>query len=255
MSAGHHHQLHLPGDSAVHRLPPQCKLLAVLAFAIVVVATPRERFWAFAAYAVLLGVVAAAARVPAGHIARRMVIEVPFVLFAVLIPVIGLGERVSVLGLSLSVEGLWAAWNILAKATLGVVASILLAATTEPRVILLGAQRLRLPELLVQIAMFMLRYMDVILGEMRRMRVARESRGFEARNARHIPVIARSAGALFIRSYERGERVHLAMLSRGYTGRMPIMADMTASTAQWATALALPAGALAVLGLSLAGLG
>ncbi|MEU6798250.1 cobalt ECF transporter T component CbiQ [Nonomuraea wenchangensis] len=255
MSAGHHHQLYLPGDSVVHRLPPQCKLLAVLAFAIVVVATPRERFWAFAVHAVLLGAVAAAARVPAGHIVRRMVIEVPFVLFAVLIPVIGLGERVSVLGLSLSVEGLWAAWNILAKATLGVVASILLAATTEPRVILLGAQRLRLPDLLVQIAMFMLRYMDVILDEMRRMRVARESRGFEARNARHIPVIARSAGALFIRSYERGERVHLAMLSRGYTGRMPIMADMTASTAQWATALALPAGALAVLGLSLAGLG
>ncbi|MEW9554427.1 cobalt ECF transporter T component CbiQ [Nonomuraea sp. NPDC050783] len=254
MGAGHHHQLYLPGVSVAHRLPPQCKLLAVLAFAIVVVATPREWFWAFAAYAVLLGAVAAAGRVPASHVARRMVIEVPFVLFAVLIPVIGMGERVSVLGLSLSLEGLWAAWNILAKATLGVVASILLAATTEPRVILLGAQRLRLPSLLVQIAMFMLRYMDVILDEMRRMRVARESRGFEARNARHIPVIARSAGALFIRSYERGERVHLAMLSRGYTGQMPIMADMSASAAQWGTALALPAAALAVLGLSALGL-
>ncbi|MCK2215024.1 cobalt ECF transporter T component CbiQ [Actinomadura sp. ATCC 31491] len=254
MGAGHHHQLYLPGDSVVHRLPPQCKLLAVLAFAIVVVATPRERFWAFAAYAVLLGVVAAAARVPLRHVTRRMAIELPFVLFAVLIPVIGLGERVSVLGVSLSVAGLWAAWNILAKATLGVVASILLAATTEPRVILLGAQRLRLPGLLVQIAMFMLRYMDVILDEMRRMRVARESRGFEARNARHIPVLARSAGALFIRSYERGERVHLAMLSRGYTGQMPIITDMTASTAHWATALALPAAALAVLALSASGL-
>jgi cobalt/nickel transport system permease protein len=56
---------------------------------------------------------------------------------------------------------------------------------------------------------------------MQRMKVARESRGFTARNPRHWPVLARSAGALFIRSYERGERVHLAMLSRGYTGRMP----------------------------------
>ena len=98
------------------------------------------------------------------------------------------------LGVSLSVAGLWAGWNILAKATLGVVASILLAATTEPRVILIGAQRLRLPSLLVQIAMFMLRYMDVIMDEMRRMRVARESRGFEARNFRHIPVIATVGG-------------------------------------------------------------
>ncbi|MFD0655928.1 CbiQ family ECF transporter T component [Thermocatellispora tengchongensis] len=135
---------------------------------------------------------------------RRMVIEVPFVVFAVALPIVGLGERVEVAGLSLSVEGLWAGWNILAKATLGVVASVLLAATTEPRMLLLGAQRLRVPPLLVQIAMFMLRYMDVVLDEMRRMRVARESRGFVARDVRHIPVVARSAGALFIRSYERG---------------------------------------------------
>ncbi|TYB52781.1 cobalt ECF transporter T component CbiQ [Nonomuraea sp. PA05] len=250
MSAGHHHQLYLPGDSAVHRLPPQCKLLTVFAFALVVVATPRERFWAFAAYAVLLGGVAVAARVPLTYVLRRMVIEVPFVLFAFLIPIVGLGERTEVLGLSLSVPGLWAAWNILAKASLGVVASILLAATTQPRAILLGAQRLRLPSLLVQIAMFMLRYMDVIVDEMRRMRVARESRGFEARNLRQVPVIARSAGALFIRSYERGERVHLAMLSRGYSGQLPVVQDLRASAAHWGTALALPAAALAIWGLT-----
>ncbi|NBE94588.1 cobalt ECF transporter T component CbiQ [Nonomuraea sp. KC401] len=251
MGAGHRHQLYLPGGSVVHRLPPQCKLLAVLAFALVVVATPRERFWCFGAYAALLGGVALAARVPVGHMARRMVIEVPFVLFALLIPVIGLGERITVMGLSLSVPGLWAAWNILAKATLGVAASALLASTTEPREVLIGAQRLRLPSLLVQIAMFMLRYLDVIMDEMRRMRVARESRGFEARNFRQIPVVARSAGALFIRSYERGERVHLAMLSRGYSGRIPMINDISASVGQWGMALALPAAALAVLGLSL----
>ena len=49
-----------------------------------------------------------------------------------------------------------------------------------------------------------------------RMRIALASRGFTARNPRHWPVVARSAGALFIRSYERGERVHLAMVSRGH---------------------------------------
>jgi cobalt/nickel transport system permease protein len=68
---------------------------------------------------------------------------------------------------------------------------------------------------------FMVRYLDLVTGEMARMKVARESRGFSARNPRHWPVLARTAGALFIRAYERGERVHLAMLSRGYTGRMP----------------------------------
>jgi cobalt/nickel transport system permease protein len=247
MGSGHHHQLYRPGDTPVHRLPPQCKLAAVAGFALVVVATPREWLWAFGLYALLLAAVALAARVPLSFLLRRMVVEIPFVVFAVALPFIGIGERVSFLGLSFSVAGLWAAWNILAKATLGVVASVLLAATTEPRLMLLGAQRLRLPPLLVQIAMFMLRYMDVIVDEMRRMRVARESRGFAARNVRHIPVVARSAGALFIRSYERGERVHLAMLSRGYSGSMPVIQDLSASSRQWLVAGMLPGAALVVL--------
>ena len=126
------------------------------------------------------------------------------------------------LGLALSEPGLLAAWALLAKGTLGVLASLTLAATTEPRDLLVGLERLRLPHELVQIMGFMIRYVDVVTSEMRRMRIARESRGFTARNPRHWPVLGRSAGALFIRSYERGERVHLAMVSRGYTGRMPV---------------------------------
>ncbi|GII58127.1 cobalt ECF transporter T component CbiQ [Planotetraspora thailandica] len=250
MSAGHHHTLYLPGDTPIHRLPPQCKLLAAVGFAVAVVATPREAWWAFAVDVLLLAGVAAVARVPAALVLRRMVIEVPFVLFAVAIPFIGLGERVEVAGVSLSVAGLWAAWNILVKATLGVVASILLAATTEPRMMLLGAERLRLPSLLVQIATFMLRYMDVIIDQARRMRIARESRGFVARDIRHAPTLARSAGALFIRSYERGERVHLAMLSRGYTGQMPVIHELPAPRRDWAVAAALPGLALATAALA-----
>jgi cobalt/nickel transport system permease protein len=208
---------------------------------VVVVATPRDAFWAFGVYALLLSVVAAVARVPAPTVLRRMVVEVPFVLFAVLLPFVAHGPRVGVLGLSLSESGLLGAWNVLAKATLGVVASILLAATTEPRTLLLGVERLRLPPLMVQIMSFMLRYTDVVGAEMGRMRVARESRGFHGRDIRQARVVAHSAGALFIRSYERGERVHLAMLSRGYTGTMPVLHDISADRGQWATAAALPA--------------
>ncbi|WP_067817866.1 cobalt ECF transporter T component CbiQ [Actinomadura kijaniata] len=243
MSAGHTHRLHRPGDTPVHRLPPQCKLVAVLAFTLAVVATPRERMWAFAGYAALLALVAAVARVPPGFVARRMVVEVPFVLFAVLLPFVAHGPRVEVLGVAVSQNGLWAGWNILAKATLGAAATILLAATTEPRVLLLGLERLRMPALLTQIAAFMLRYADVIVGEAQRMRVARASRGFVARDARDAKVLARSLSALFLRSYERGERVHLAMLSRGYDGRMPVLRDTAASRAQWAAAAVLPLAA------------
>ncbi|MFG2620540.1 cobalt ECF transporter T component CbiQ [Streptomyces sp. NPDC048507] len=246
MGAGHAHKLYRHGHSPVHELPPHCKIAATFAFVVVVVSTPREAMWAFGLYAVLIGAVAFAARVPAAFLLRRLLIEVPFVAFAVLMPFVAEGEHVQVLGLSLSVPGLWGAWNVLAKGTLGVAASVLLASTTELRALLLGLQRLRLPPLLVQIASFMIRYGDVITDELRRMSIARRSRGFEARGVRHWGVLAKTAGALFIRSYERGERVYLAMVSRGYAGSMPVIDHVTASRAQWAYAAVLPVTALAV---------
>ncbi|MEU8760821.1 cobalt ECF transporter T component CbiQ [Streptomyces sp. NPDC048659] len=246
MGAGHAHKLYRRADSPVHALPPHAKLAAVFGFVVVVVSTPREAVWAFAGYAALLGVAAWRARVPGGFVLKRLLIEVPFVAFAVLMPFVVPGERTTVLGVSLSVPGLWGAWNVLAKGTLGVAASVLLAATTELRALLLGLQRLRLPPLLVQIASFMIRYGDVITDEMRRMSIARRSRGFEARGVRHWGVLAKSAGALFIRSYERGERVHLAMVSRGYTGSMPVIDEATATPAQWRYAAALPLAALLI---------
>jgi cobalt/nickel transport system permease protein len=217
----HGHKLHFHGHSPIHRAPAHLKLVALVGFVLVVVATPKDWFAAYAVYlAVIVGVVAIS-RVPPTYILKRMVVELPFVVFALLLPFVAQGPRTEVLGLSLSESGLLAAWGLLAKGTLGVLASLTLAATTEPQELLVGLERLRLPHLLVQIMGFMVRYLDVVTTEMQRMKVARESRGFTARNPRHWPVLARSAGALFIRSYERGERVHLAMLSRGYTGRMP----------------------------------
>ncbi|PGH49925.1 cobalt ECF transporter T component CbiQ [Streptomyces sp. Ru87] len=246
MGSGHTHKLYRHGTSPVHGVPPHCKIAAVFGFVLVVVSTPREAFWAFGAYALLLAGVAAAARIPPGFLLKRLLVEVPFVAFALLMPFVAEGPRTEVLGVQLSVSGLWGAWNILAKGTLGVAASVLLASTTELRALLLGLQRLRMPPLLVQIASFMIRYGDVIADEMRRMRIARASRGFEARGIRHWGVLGKTAGALFIRSYERGERVHLAMVSRGYTGTMPDLHTVPATRAQWAHAAALPAAALAV---------
>ncbi len=222
MGDGHGHKLHYHGHSPLHRAPAHLKVLALLGFVLVVVATPKDWFAAYAAYLGVLVAVIAVSQVPPPYLIKRMVVEVPFVVFAVLMPFIATGPRTEFLGLTVSEPGLLAAWALLAKGTLGVLASLTLAATTEPRDLLAGLERLRLPHELVQIMGFMIRYVDVVTSEMRRMRIARESRGFTARNPRHWPVLGRSAGALFIRSYERGERVHLAMVSRGYTGRMPV---------------------------------
>ena len=221
MGAGHGHKLHSHGHSLVHRTPAHLEVLALLAFMVLVVATPRDWHPAFVGYLAAIAAVIGLSRVPPAYILKRTVIEVPFVLFAVLLPFVATGPQTEVLGVSVSQHGLEAGIALLVKGTLGVLASLTLAATTEPQELLVGLERLRLPQQLVQIMSFMVRYLDVVTGEMQRMKVARESRGFTASNPRHWPVLARSAGALFIRSYERGERVHLAMLSRGYTGRMP----------------------------------
>ena len=253
MGAGHGGALaarYLPGSSVVHRLEPHPKLVAVLAFAVVVVATPVHAPWAPAAYAGYLVTVlgaAAAAGIGPGRLLRGLVVEIPFVGFALLMPFVAQGPRVEVLGLSLSESGLAAGGGLLAKATLSVLAATVLAATTEPRELLRGLERLRLPHVLVQILMFMIRYADVVGSELHRMRVARESRGFRGGRLGALRVLGPATGALFVRCFERGERVHLAMLSRGYAGRLPGGPVAAVDGRSWAVALSLPALAGAVL--------
>jgi cobalt/nickel transport system permease protein len=254
VGAGHQHVLHLDRDTAIHRLAPEVKIAASVAFTVAVVLTPREAFWAFGVYAALLALPVLLARVPFGWLARRSTIEVPFVLLALALPFIGAGERTTWLGLSLSVDGLYGGWNILAKATLGVLVSLLLAATTTMRDLILGLDRLHCPQTLTMIATFMLRYLDVLAGEARRMRVARMSRGDDPRFLWQLRGFATGVGALFLRAFERGERVYLAMVSRGYDGRMPPAwrAVGGAGARQWAVAAVLPVPALATAVAALA---
>jgi len=248
VGAGHAHVLYRDRTSPVHRLPPEVKIAAMVAFTIAVVATPREAFWAFGGYAVLIVLVAFVARVGAGWLITRSVIELPFVLFAFALPFLGAGERISWLGLELSVDGLYGGWNILAKGTLGVLASLLLAATTTMRDLILGLDRLRCPQILTQIATFMLRYLDVLVGEGRRMRIARISRGDDPRFLWQLRGFAAGVGALFLRAFERGERVYLAMVSRGYDGRMPAAwrSAGAATTRQWLVAATVPLAATTI---------
>jgi cobalt/nickel transport system permease protein len=239
MGAGHGHRLHFHGHSVIHQLPAQCKIFALVLFVLAVVSTPRTQYWAFGIDAVALLAVIAVSRVPFRYIGRRMVVELPFVVFALLLPFIALGPKTDFLGMNVSESGLHDGAALLCKVTLGVIAGLTLAATTEPRDIIAGLEG-KLPKQIVQIMATMVRYLDVTSDQMRRMRIARESRGFVARNPRHWPVLAQGAGTLFIRSYERGERVHLAMLSRGYSGTLPGLRTTTASMSNWLVAASLP---------------
>jgi len=132
------------------------------------------------------------------------------------------------------VQGLWAAWNIIAKAILGASVTIVLTATTEVPELIRGLGVLRVPTLFTSIAVFMIRYLELISDELRRMRVAMSARGYDPRWLAQARPIATSAGALFIRSYERGERIHDAMLARGFTGEMPVFSRRRPRTGEWA---------------------
>ena len=220
--------------------------MTVLAFISVSVSTPITRRPAFVAFFVLLVAAALASKIPLLLLFKRALIEIPFIFFAILMPFFGTGEKFEIAGIELYREGLLAGTSIVVKGTLGVLAAVILSTTTTAREILRGLERLKLPAVMVQIASFMLRYVNVISDEMERMKVARESRGFVATGIKHWKVLAASAAALFIRSYERGERVHLAMLSRGFDGNLPSLDNNKATQRQWATALSLPGLALSL---------
>jgi cobalt/nickel transport system permease protein len=242
VSGGHAHALYRHGSSVVHRLAPHLKILAAFGFVIAVVITPRRAFWAFGVYAALIVGFATAAGLGLRFMVTRLVVILPFLVAAATFPFLEGGQQWH----GLSVEGLWDLWNVAAKASLGALASVVLASTTEAPDVVSGLEQLRVPVALTAIMGFMVRYLDVIAGEMSRMRIAMRSRGYEPRWLGEVGALGRGVGALFVRSFERGERVHRAMTSRGFSGRMPRERRAPTSWATVTAVLAIPAGVLAV---------
>jgi cobalt/nickel transport system permease protein len=253
MGAGHAHALYVHEHSPVHAVAPHVKIVAVVTFVFAVAITPREAVWAFAIHAVALGAVIRLARVPPSFVLARMVVIVPFLLMALLLPFVAVGDRVVVFGVPMAVEGLWGAWNVAAKASLGAASSLTLTATTEVPQLLRGLERLKVPSVLTQIAAFMVRYLEVVLGELSRQRTAMLARGYDPRWLWQARAIAASAGSLFIRSYERGERVYGAMLARGYDGAMPPpLVERPTTRREWLLAALLPLTAATTVTLAFA---
>jgi cobalt/nickel transport system permease protein len=119
--------------------------------------------------------------------------------------------------------------------------------TTTVAQLVAGMSRLRLPRILVAIVAFMLRSIDELVGQIGRMRRSMVARAHDPRWLWQARPIAASAGALFVRAYERGERTHHAMLARGYDGTMPELDDRRAAAGEWAVALVPASMAVAAL--------
>jgi cobalt/nickel transport system permease protein len=231
----------IDADTPVHRLAPQCKVAATVLFVLAVACTPRGAYWPYLWYLLLLGLVAGLARLPPLVLLRRLVVEVPFLLFVLALPFLGAPPELTVFGVELSVPGLQAAAAIALKATFGLLATGILAATTPLPEIITGLERLRVPRVFTAVAAFMVRYTEVVLGELARMRTARACRGGDPRWLWQVRDVAGGLGALVVRTFERGERVYLAMASRGYTGTLPAaLTGTAASPGAWSAALAVP---------------
>lgn len=244
MSATAHHGggLVVPADTPLHRLPPQCKVAATALFVLAAASAPRQQPWTYALDGALVLGLAALARIPPLALLRRLTVELPFLAFVLVLPLIATGPRTSVLGLPVSEPGAQAALVIAGKATIGLLATSVLAATTTLPDILEGLERLRVPPVFTAVAAFTVRYGDVLAADFRRLRVARVCRGADPRWLWQARDVAGTVASLFVRSYERSERVHLAMLSRGYTGvAPPAAAGAPAPPGAWTVALALPA--------------
>jgi cobalt/nickel transport system permease protein len=242
--------LYRPLRTPIHALDPAVKLACLFGFVVAVVATPPRATWAFAVYGLIVASTAHLARIPIGTLGRRMLIEVPFVLFALALPFIGSGPDTEVAGFQLSEPGLWAAFGIIVKGALGAAACVVLAWSTPVAGLLGGLERLRVPRVLTAIAGFMVRYLDVVASELRRLQIARVSRGDDPRWLGQARALGATIGTLFVRSFERGERVQHAMLARGFDGQFPSDRDDTVVRTWWPSA-AWPGTAIAIAAIAI----
>jgi cobalt/nickel transport system permease protein len=147
-------------------------------------------------------------------------------------------------------EGLLVLWNVGAKALLGVLSMIILSSTTTFAEMVSGFERLRTPKIFILIVSFMYRYSFVFADELRRMRRAMAARNYRARWLWNVPTLGYMLSALFLRSYSRGERVYVAMLSRGYEGAVRLVEERHLSAIDAAFLSALLIAAISIRAVS-----
>jgi cobalt/nickel transport system permease protein len=188
--------------------------------------------------------------------ARRAFLAAPFLLAALPLvftrPEDPLGSfALGPLTLTISGEGLRMFTTIALKSWISVQAALLLAFTTPFHDLVDGLRQLRLPRIMVAIISFMYRYLSVLSDEATRMARARASRSADPDGHGGGSIVWRAritgsmVGSLFLRSYERSERIYAAMQARGFEGEFRHMHSRPLAAADY-VALTIVAGACLV---------
>jgi cobalt/nickel transport system permease protein len=199
------------GNSPLHRLDSRVKLVATVAFVVGVVATPAGAWQILAAEGLVLAFAIGLSGVPPRDLIRRwlgFLVLVGF-LAAMVAPGHPERERLGVVVVALA---------IVAKNSLAFLSMMVLVHVTPFRVLLAAMGRLGLPPLIVSTLQFMERQIHILIDELGRMVQARRSRSFRRSGRLDYGLLTGLIGMLFLRSFERGERVHAAMLARGWNG-------------------------------------
>jgi cobalt/nickel transport system permease protein len=233
-----------PREGLIHRLDPRVKILTALWFILTTVTLPEGAWISQAILFSTMILLSWRAQLGPVYTVKRAFIALPFVLAALPLPFLTPGPVLWVipgLGWTLTITGLVRFLTILVRTWVAVQAGILLSATTGVADLLWGLQSLRVPKLIVSIIGFMVRYMFVLADEVLRMLRARTSRSPRLPGVKRPGIIWQGrfagmmVGSLFLRSLERSERVHAAMLSRGYDGEIRVLDQPAMSVIDWYT--------------------
>jgi len=247
-----------PASPAAKRIDPRVGVILALGYAVVEAATPIEEWPRFIAYGVALLAVVVATRVSPLWVGKRLLLAAPFVAgvgvsLLIVRPTPGDTAVLPLVGWSVSKQMLLLLASVAVKATLSIGALSLLVALWDFATVLRSMQSLRVPRLFVMLMAFMWRYIYLLGGEAKRMMQARDARGSQGSLPRRARTAGAMAGSLFLRGYERAERVGHAMVARGYDGAMPTMAP--ARSLAWTDAALVLTAAVALAAIRIWSIG
>ncbi|MFH1612919.1 MAG: cobalt ECF transporter T component CbiQ [bacterium] len=213
--------------SPIHQLDPRSKIIFFLLYIFFVITILPNDFLQFIAYFIIMFIVILISRIPLIYILKRTCVIIPFILLiAIFIPFskkTQIENSYNIGYLFVSHNRLWIFWNMLIKSFLTILAMIVLSSTTKFSTLLKGLEFFKIPKILIMLLSFMYRYIFVLIDEAQRIEHARNSRYFGGEYLRQIKTIGNIIGCLFIKTYERGEKIYQSMLSRGFNGEIKIL--------------------------------
>jgi cobalt/nickel transport system permease protein len=222
-------------QSFIHRLDPRVKVVTTVAFILSNALLPDGAWIAFGLSWLFLLLANVISKLGLAFTLKRSLIALPFALIAITVLFSIPGKPLASFhflfwDLTITDMGLLRFESILIRSWLSVQMAILLVATTRFPDIIHALEHLRVPPILTTIIAFLYRYLFVLVDEVFRLLRARESRSAAAAGSRsggsvawRAGVAGNMAGQLFLRSYERSDRVYNAMLARGYKGHLQTM--------------------------------